>query len=62
MKLVKLDVKTLCDNGLCGKIADYAIEREGTPLNMRLHLCNNCINTLQRVFWEHCCKKVKEKK
>lgn len=62
MKLIKLEVKTLCDNGLCGKLASYAVAREGTPLNMQLHLCDKCISALQKLFWEHCGKKSKEKK
>lgn len=50
MTLEKLEARTLCDNGRCGNIAEYSVAKEGTPLNMRLHLCKDCIIGLYKLF------------
>lgn len=53
MLLRKLDAQTLCDNGACGKQAVFAIEKEGTPCCMELHLCEDCVRGLQALFTKH---------
>lgn len=51
MKLEKLEARVLCDNGICKNTADYAVEKEDTPKNMRLYLCKSCVKELYRLFW-----------
>lgn len=53
MLLRKLEEETLCDNGCCRKIACFAVEKEDTPFSMELHLCEDCIKELYKVFHDH---------
>ncbi|MDD3947283.1 MAG: hypothetical protein PHI19_05535 [Clostridia bacterium] len=61
MELVKMEARTLCDNGACGKIARVAVAREGTPLHMRLHLCEDCMRELHKLLQEYFKNEKKEK-
>jgi len=53
MNLRKIEAETLCDNGACGKLAAYAVEREGTPCCMELHLCDDCLRGLHALLSKH---------
>lgn len=46
MKIQKLKPVTRCDNGCCGKNAEYVILRDDTPLAESLRLCEDCIKQI----------------
>lgn len=46
MKIVKTEVKTVCDNGICNNFAEFTVFREDTPADMRLNICGDCARAL----------------
>lgn len=53
MPLRNIDAETLCDNGACGKLAAVAVQREGTPYSMELHLCADCLRELHAMITDY---------